>query len=251
MTELVQALAELSTAHVTDAYARLGETARCGPFGLAPIAPHWRVEGHIQVVRHVGSVDLLLEAMGRAAPGSVLLVEDLGRHDRACVGDLVAIEAAGAGLSGIVIDGCHRDTEELIEIGLPVFSLGAHPSGPLEVGDRPVDPFTECRFGDRTAVTGDLVVGDRDGVVLIGARELADVVRHARAVRDTEIEHRRRFAAGEDLRTQFGFADYLTARETDPTLTFRQHLAGALGQHRGVNRRRLRRARRRSCRGLR
>lgn len=225
MTELVQALAELSTAHVTDAYARLGATARCGPFGLQPIARGWRVAGPVQVVRHVGSVDLLLEAMSRATPGTVLLVEDLGRRDRACVGDLVAMDALGAGLAGIVIDGCHRDTEEVLAIGLPVFSLGAHPLGPLGVDDRPDDPFTECRFGEWTAVSGDVVLGDRDGVVLIGADELADVVRHARSVRDTEIEHRRRFAAGENLRTQFDFAEYLTARETNPAFTFREHLA--------------------------
>ena len=225
MSDPAHALQELSTAHVTDAHARLGAAARCGPFGLLSIAPGMRIAGPVQVVRHVGSVDLLFEAMASAPAGGVLVVEDRGRRDRACVGDLVTIEAAGAGLAGIVIDGCHRDTEELLEIGLPVFSLGAHPSGPIAVDPRPDDAFTECRFGEWTAATGDFVLGDRDGVVLIAATELADVVRHALVVRDTEREHRRRFAGGEHLRAQFRFAEYLTARETNPALTFRQHLA--------------------------
>lgn len=45
------------------------------------------------------------------------------RLDEACVGDLVTLEAKGEGITGIVIWGLHRDSQELREIGLPLFSL--------------------------------------------------------------------------------------------------------------------------------
>ena len=71
-------------------------------------------------------------------PG-VLVVDNSGRPDEACVGDLVALEASRAGLSGIVIWGLHRDTSELHIIRLPVFSLGVVPAGPQRLD--PQDSF--------------------------------------------------------------------------------------------------------------
>src|SRR5205823_14289002 len=63
-----------------------------------------------------------------AAPGDVLVVDNGGRCDESCVGDLVVLEAQAAGLGGIVIWGLHRDTADIRAIGLPVFSLGAIPT---------------------------------------------------------------------------------------------------------------------------
>ena len=69
----------------------------------------------------------------------MLVVDNEGRLDEACVGDLMALEAAGAGLAGIVIWGLHRDSVEIREIGLPVFSLGSMPTGPLRLDPRADD----------------------------------------------------------------------------------------------------------------
>ena len=65
-----------------------------------------------------------------AAPGDVLVVDNGGRLDEACVGDLVVLEAQAASLEGMVVWGLHRDTGDIRAIGLPVFSLGARPNGP-------------------------------------------------------------------------------------------------------------------------
>jgi regulator of RNase E activity RraA len=59
----------------------------------------------------------------------VLVVDNGGLLDEACVGDLVALEAHAAGMEGMVIWGLHRDTADIRAIGLPVFSLGAIPTG--------------------------------------------------------------------------------------------------------------------------
>jgi hypothetical protein len=70
------------------------------------------------------------EAFETAAPGDVLVVDNGGRLDEASAGDLVALGAQAAGMEGMVIWGLHRDTADIRAIGLPVFSLGAIPTGP-------------------------------------------------------------------------------------------------------------------------
>src|SRR6187549_3873494 len=96
---------DLTTAHVADACLRLGITVRCAPPTLRPVSAGIHVAGRARPVRHVGSVDVFLEALGQAEPGDVLVVDNEGRTDEACVGDLVALEVARAGLAGIVIWG--------------------------------------------------------------------------------------------------------------------------------------------------
>src|SRR5919201_4914729 len=86
-----------------------------------------------------------------------------GRLDEACVGDLVALEAQGAGLEGIVIWGLHRDTADIRAIGLPVFGLGTIPTGPQRLDARLPDALESATVGDWTVGRDDLVMGDDDG----------------------------------------------------------------------------------------
>lgn len=67
---------------------------------------------------------MFLEALEESEAGDMLVVDNDGRLDEGCIGDLVAREVQGAGLAGIVIWGRHRGSCELAEIGLPLFSLG-------------------------------------------------------------------------------------------------------------------------------
>jgi regulator of RNase E activity RraA len=104
---------------------------RCAPALLRAVVPGSRLAGRVCPARHAGSVDAFLEAFETAAPGDVLVVDNSGRMDESCAGDLVALEAQAASMEGIVIWGLHRDTADIRAIGLPVFSLGAIPTGPL------------------------------------------------------------------------------------------------------------------------
>jgi len=65
-------------------------------------------------------VDIFLEAIDAARRGDVLVVENGGRWDESCVGDLIALKAQACGLAGIIIWGAHRNTADLIRIGLSV-----------------------------------------------------------------------------------------------------------------------------------
>src|SRR6187431_1995160 len=94
--------ATLTTANLTDACVRAGVEVRCGPPALQAVAAGMRVFGRVLPAKHVGSVDVFLEAIDSSQPGEVLVVDNGGRLDEACVGDLIALEAEAAGLGGIV-----------------------------------------------------------------------------------------------------------------------------------------------------
>ena len=110
----------------------------------------------------------------------MLVVDNEGRLDEACVGDLMALEAAGAGLAGIVIWGLHRDSVEIREIGLPVFSLGSMPTGPLRLDPRADDALDAAPFGEWTITRDDLVFADDDGVLFVPAAAVDDVLTRRR-----------------------------------------------------------------------
>src|SRR4051812_39426807 len=97
------AVMDVTTAHLTDGCVRNAVEVRCAPAGTAAITPGSRFSGRALPVQHFGSVDIFLEALENAAPGDVLVIDNGGRLDEACVGDLMALEAASAGLAGIVI----------------------------------------------------------------------------------------------------------------------------------------------------
>ncbi len=222
--------AALTTAHVADGCLRAGVAVRCGPAGLQAALPGARLAGRVVPVRHAGSVDVFLEAFETAAVGDVLVVDNGGRTDESCVGDLVVQEAAAASLGGIVIWGLHRDSAELRRIGLPVFSLGHIPTGPLDGAGRTPALGAPIHVGEQIVQAGDVVLGDDDGVLFVPAEQLETVLAHAERIRDTEVAQADRIRAGTSLREQVRFRDHLERRRADPDRTFRQHLREVGGE---------------------
>ncbi|MDH6133522.1 regulator of RNase E activity RraA [Kitasatospora sp. MAA4] len=222
--ELRRRFATLTTAHLADACLRTQVPVRCAPAPMRAVVPGGRLAGRVSPVRHVGSVDIFLEAFETAEPGDVLVVDNAGRLDESCVGDLVALEAQAAGLAGIVIWGLHRDTVDILAIGLPVFSLGTIPTGPQRLDDRPADALESATVGEWTVGRADVVLGDEDGVLFVPADRLADVLTQAEAIRDTERRQADQIRGGVSLRSQVQFDGYLARRRQAPSFTFRDHL---------------------------
>ena len=222
--DIRQRFAALTTAHLADACIRAQTPVRCAPALLHAVVPGSRLAGRVIPARHAGSVDIFLEALQGAAPGDVLVVDNGGRLDESCVGDLVVLEAHRAGLGGIVIWGLHRDTAEIRAIGLPVISLGAIPAGPQRLDRRP-DGALECAaVGDWTVDREDLVLADDDGVLFVPLAAAPDVFTLAETIRNTEGRQAERMRGGVSLRQQVQFDAFLAERQKTPSLTFRDHL---------------------------
>ncbi|MFI9202204.1 RraA family protein [Streptomyces sp. NPDC053048] len=221
---MLKAFADLSTPLLADACVRENVPLRAAPPGIGAVVPGQRVAGRVLPARHYGSVDVFLEAFGRARPGDVLVVDNGGRQDEACVGDLAVLEAEAAGLAGLVVWGLHRDTPELVEIGVPVFSYGSFPPGPMRLDEREPEALETARCGPHLVSADDIVFADDDGVLFIGAGHAEAVLETAHRIRRTERDQARRIRAGETLRRQTAFDDYLARRAADPSYSFRQHL---------------------------
>ena len=222
--KLSSAFSELATPLIADACVRLGLPLRFVPPGIHPLMAGTHIAGRVLPAQHYGSVDVFLEAMGGAERGDILVIDNGGRMDEGCIGDLTVLEARANGLAGIVVWGCHRDTAELKKIGFPVFSYGSCPFGPIELRSRDPESLAAARFGDFRTGRDSVAFADDDGLLFLPHARVEELLDTARDIWRTERRQAEAIQAGQTLHQQLKFEEYLEKRAAEPDYTFRQHL---------------------------
>jgi len=195
--------ATLTAALASDALDRLGRRNRCLGWDLVPLDPTSRIVGRafpvtVEAVDRVPDVPYrgLLASLEGLGEGDVYVIPTR-RSDRAAVwGELVSTAARARGAVGALTDGLVRDTAMVRSMGFPVIARGSIPSdtnGRLET-----IALAEAGVIDGVTITrGDLIVADGDGVVVIPADLVGEVVSLVQEKVRGEAAFRAAVAAGE------------------------------------------------------
>ena len=189
--KLVEAFRKHASATIHEASGRKGYIS-CR---IKPIAKGMKVCGPAFTVECPPGDNMMLhKALERAQPGDVLVATVAGAEDYGYWGNLMAISAVSRKLGGLCIEGCVRDSDEIIEMGFPVFSTGlcirGTGKGMLGLVNYPIF------FGGQRIEAGDLIVGDDDGLVVVARKNCSEILEKTEARVAAEIEKAKVLATG-------------------------------------------------------
>lgn len=204
MSEPYDELARLGTATVFEASGREGLI----DLDLHQVIPGSRAAGPARTVRCAqGDILMVHAAMDRLDAGDVLVLTMPEPEPVALLGELLATQAKVKGAAAVLVDAAVRDTEDLRELGLPVWTrwIRVHGANRTEVGaiDEPVE------IGGASIAPGDAVVLDSDGAVIVARERIGDVLTASQDRAENEREKREQFRSGVlsydlyDLRRRF------------------------------------------------
>jgi 4-hydroxy-4-methyl-2-oxoglutarate aldolase len=182
------------TGFVTDAYNGKG----CMDYAIKPLTPDMYVCGPaITALCPPGDLLAVMAALDYAKKGDVIVIAAGGETSAAKLGDLWLYWARRVGVAGIVCDGLVRDVKGLLAAGLPVFARGACPNGGFKTGPGEINMGVSC--GGIPVQPGDIVVGDRDGVVAVPRALSEEVAGQLELVKQKEADAEGKVKRGEKL----------------------------------------------------
>lgn len=145
---------------------------------IRPLADHFKIAGRALTVRLPdGENGAVLEAISKASKGDILVIDAKGNTNRAVAGDFVMQLAQGVGVQGFVVDGVIRDLAAARAIDFPVFSLGTTVAAGNKNGGGAVS--VPVAVGGVVVQSGDYVIGDIDGVIIVPQADIEKVIEAA------------------------------------------------------------------------
>jgi regulator of RNase E activity RraA len=186
MTAIAGQSISTGTSAISDALDRLGLPGSA--HGIAPLANGQRMAGPAFTVRYVAAGSppgTVGDYIDETPTGAVVVLDNAGRTDCTVWGDILTAVAAHRGVSGTAINGVCRDTHRALSTGYPIYSCGRF----MRTGKDRVEVAEVggvVNLGDVQVATGDLVVGDDDGVVVIPAGRVDEVLGLAVSISERE-----------------------------------------------------------------
>lgn len=191
--ELHEVFSKVSTPNIADAMQKMGTME-----GILPrINRGTKMVGRALTVKTAdGDWAKPVEAIDKAEKGEVIVV-DVGGGKVAIWGELASWSCKQKGISGVVIDGAARDIDTILDIDFPVFSRhvvprAGEPKGHGEIG-------CEIEVGGQRVRTGDWIVGDESGVVVIPREVAVEMANRAMDVFERENRIREEIQRGKTL----------------------------------------------------
>lgn len=207
-----QRFEKISTSNVSDALDALG--LRGATYGIRPMRESWgKVVGRAVTVKMTAAGEtknkhhLGMTAISVSQPGDVIIIDNGGRLDTSCWGGVLANSAKMKGVNAVVIDGACRDLDDCIDINFPVYARG---TVVWTARGRIMEESTNTmiQFGGVQVRPGDVVMGDRSGVVIVPWEHVAEVIDKAEELYEREEAMVREIlSSGDVLKTddKFGY----------------------------------------------
>lgn len=202
--DVVEGFAGIGAATVGEALGRTGDLGS----DLRPIQQGARIAGTaVTVLSWPGDNLMIHAAIEQCGPGDILVVATRSPSQNGMFGELFATALQHRGVAGAVIDAGVRDTQELRDMGFPVWSRHINMRGtvkntpgavnvPIVIEGQPID-------------AGDILVCDDDGVVVVPREEAADALERSRTRLAKEEATRTAFLAGELGLDRYGMRPHL------------------------------------------
>ena len=198
--DLLKQLSQFSAATIHEALGKYGNL----PSAIKPISSTMKVCGSAYTVKTMPRDNVLLHrAYAYAKPGDVIVANCSGFYEAGYWGDLMSLGAKTKGINGLVIDGCVRDANDIEAMGFPVFSRGLCILGTSNHGDGFLnEPIV---IGDVLINPGDIIIGDRDGVVVIPQNRITEAIEKSAAREAKEENVRRQLREGKTSLQIYGW----------------------------------------------
>lgn len=190
----IEALAKFSPATIHEAQGRRGALSS----RLKPVDYRMKLCGPAFTVKSSPRDNIMLQlAINYARPGDIIVVSAGEYEEAGSFGDVLANACLAKGIGGLVTDTGVRDTLQLRELGLPVFSLSTCIKGTVK--ETLGTTNDSIIVGGEIIHPGDVIVGDADGLVVVRCDEVADVAKLSQAREDAEAGYIAAYKAGKSV----------------------------------------------------
>ncbi|MEM7332555.1 MAG: dimethylmenaquinone methyltransferase [Chloroflexota bacterium] len=196
--EKIKRLAELGTATVYEASGREGLI----DLPLIQVVPKSRVAGKARTVLCGQGDNVMVHAcIEHIQPGEIVVLAQPESQASALIGDMLVTQMAVAGAAGVMLNGAVRDFEELVEMGVPIWTQFVRVRGATKTENGRLN--IPVAMGGTIVYPGDIVIMDADGAIAVRPSRLDELLEKAEARAAKENEMRARYKKGErsyDLR---------------------------------------------------
>lgn len=170
---------------------------------VSPLHPDMRIIGHARTIRVMAGDNACVHAaIPLMRPGEIIVIDAGGNPDVAIIGEILVTAAKHKGVAGFVIDGAARDVAELRAGEVPVFAAASAPAGPHKGFGGSIDGPISC--GGVPVQTGDLILGDADGVTVVPLGQAAAILEAGEAHVRKETDMLAQLAAGKTTAEMLG-----------------------------------------------